>query len=209
MVSGARLTVSLLGAVALGGCAALLDLGSLERVGAVEGGDATAGDAAQSDALGSDGPPSQTDGSADDARSDAASDVAADGRSDARADAQTVDAPWDGFGIRCGASICTPTTQKCCHNKSGPGGSCELTTTTCTSGVTMECDDPQDCGGGTTVCCLLRTNMGNIQSIRCEPSQTACTPVGTLTAHLLCNPLGPACPTGTCTDTGWGFWQCQ
>jgi hypothetical protein len=108
------------------------------------------------------------------------------------------------------AAYCDPSATKCCHNNAGAGGTCELKATTCQVGfVAVECDGPEECGGGANVRCELRTNMNNLQSIRCESAAANCTPTGMQTAFIVCNPSGSACVTGTCTNTGWGYWHCQ
>jgi hypothetical protein len=73
----------------------------------------------------------------------------------------------------------------------------------------MLCDGPEDCTGSGAVCCERRNNSGALISILCEPGAGSCVPVGAGSAQIVCNAARPACPTGTCRATAFGYMRCE
>ncbi|MBI3203479.1 MAG: hypothetical protein HYZ29_18215, partial [Myxococcales bacterium] len=114
--------------------------------------------------------------------------------------------------VKCGSSSCSLPGNKCCHADDGvsAAGTCTAQTTLCAVGfVDMFCDEPADCGAG-KVCCERISQVGNLNSIKCEATVADCKPLGSGTASLACNPAAPSCPMNqSCVATSRGYSHCQ
>jgi len=76
-------------------------------------------------------------------------------------------------GIDCMGSTCDPATQHCCITGMPGGGAtgmCVDLGTMC-MGAAVDCDGPEDCGGG-EVCCA-RGSLSGI-TVGCEPASDGC-----------------------------------
>ena len=79
--------------------------------------------------------------------------------------------PDGAVGVMCGATPCT-TTQECCITT---GGAMCVDTGTCT-GVTFECDGPEDCPDAGQVCCLGGGGPGGGGGSECRNANQCQTP---------------------------------
>jgi hypothetical protein len=92
-------------------------------------------------------------------------------------------------GVVCNGSPCT-TPDVCCVTLSGISvtQTCGAATACTGGGVTLACDGPEDCGGGTPVCCgSLQTGAQCAATGSCQSSTTG---------GVLCH-NNDDCPTGT------------
>jgi hypothetical protein len=106
--------------------------------------------------------------------------------------AASADCPYVGPGVVCGAMVCS-SSQVCCVSYNGA---------TCSSGgcsggsLPVRCDGPEDCGGGTPVCC------GDISSGTSCVASGSC--ASSYTGGVVCH-TSADCPSGrTCTDVPFG-----
>lgn len=125
------------------------------------------------------------------------------------ADAGDADAGFE--GVQCGSAVCA-SGEVCCGEFVDGGAvlSCAFSCGT-DAGVVLECDGPEDCSGGTPVCCGDLTlgpgmpGMCPVQSV-----STECTPTCTSNVPLTCNSQGTiqACHArADCTGSG-AYTEC-
>lgn len=98
-----------------------------------------------------------------------------------------------GQSIACGTKSCALPGSYCCNHPNQPD-ECLASATSCTFGVEMKCDGPEDCGAG-EVCCGAIFVQG--QNISYTSTACAATCSGK-NARVVCGSSGK-CPTGlTC-----------
>ncbi|MGE0788092.1 MAG: hypothetical protein AB7S26_20645 [Sandaracinaceae bacterium] len=91
--------------------------------------------------------------------------------------------PRDGgatdMGVRCGASVCARG-QVCC-TRPGGAGSCMADAMTCSGGIVLGCDGPEDCSGGQACCAALTTD--GINGARCLDAAMCTAPMRSAICH--------------------------
>lgn len=165
------------GSSAVSACGLITGLSDYEVGGAdVLEASATSSSGSTSSSGGSsgDGAPSgdaSSDGSVNDAPSDAPTDQQApgDGAADAAKDAGDSGIPaTDPGSIRCNATTCNASTQRCCYLNAHDAQCLAKLSTTCNV-TELNCDEDSDCAGS-EVCCLQKDNANPTWSTVCTTS---------------------------------------
>jgi len=98
-----------------------------------------------------------------------------------------------GPSVACGSAACPVSTSYCCNHPNQPD-ECKTNGTSCTFGVEMACDGPEDCGAAQVCCATLFIQGKNVSY-----TSTACaTTCSAKTERVVCGQSG-TCPSGqTC-----------
>ncbi len=101
-----------------------------------------------------------------------------------------------GKSVACGSSNCSLPSKFCCHHNNQPAV-CQAAGTTCTYGVPLSCDGPEDCASG-QVCCATLFIQGQNENYVSTACASSCTGKD---YRVVCGASG-TCPSGqTCSTS--------
>ncbi len=195
-----------------GGACGACGLGAVCQAGtcAVAGGGDAGADAGATDA--GEDPDAGTDPDAGmdagmDAGTDAGTDPDAGNPTDAGTDAGTdPDAGTGGDGVTCGAATC-PVGDVCCVDFSSGSAVASCAETCPPTQGTLECDGPEDCGGGASQCCgTIDFGAGTFPSCPINDVAAACASTCTPNFPFSCSTTWTSAFCHTAADCA-GFGQ--